>query len=66
MNTTTAAATLSEAIDRRDQAERDIYAAVDDLRAGGATWAAIGTLLGVSRQAAWERYGDSAGTSGND
>jgi len=30
---------------------------VDILRARGVSWAAIGEALGVSRQAAWERFG---------
>jgi hypothetical protein len=29
---------------------------VDILRKRGVSWAAIGTVLGVSRQAAWERF----------
>jgi hypothetical protein len=30
---------------------------VADLRADGASWSEVGELLGVTRQAAWERYG---------
>jgi len=29
---------------------------VDTLRGRGVSWAAIGTALGISRQAAWERF----------
>lgn len=58
MNTTTAAQRLASAIDTRDQGERDVYAAVDDMRAEGASWTTIGTALGITRQSAWKRYGD--------
>jgi hypothetical protein len=33
---------------------------VDVLREAGKTWADIGDLLGVSRQAAWQRFGSGA------
>lgn len=44
------------------QARRELdYAeafAVDTLRAKGATWADIGELFGITKQAAQQRYGD--------
>ncbi len=50
-----------------EQAERDLRAWVRLLRDRGVTWARIGEALGVSRQAAWDRFaadvadGDRAG-----
>lgn len=38
-------------------ADRVRFALVDELRAGGASWADIGDLFGVSRQAAHQRFG---------
>lgn len=40
-----------------DRARRDLQAAVDAARDHGLSWAAVGHALGVSRQAAWERFG---------
>ncbi|GGT02292.1 ClpX C4-type zinc finger protein [Nonomuraea spiralis] len=39
-----------------EQAERDLRAWVRLLRERGVTWARIGEALGVSRQAAWDRF----------
>ncbi|WP_225878548.1 ClpX C4-type zinc finger protein [Spongiactinospora rosea] len=39
-----------------DQAERDLRAWVRLLRDRGVTWARIGEALGVTRQAAWDRF----------
>ncbi|MCK2215622.1 ClpX C4-type zinc finger protein [Actinomadura sp. ATCC 31491] len=39
-----------------EQAERDLRAWVRLLRERGVTWARIGDALGVSRQAAWDRF----------
>jgi hypothetical protein len=36
---------------------------VAEARAVGASWGQIGRALGISRQAAWERYSDREGTS---
>jgi hypothetical protein len=41
-----------------DQAEMN---AVKTAREGGASWAEIATMLGVTRQAAWERWRDLDG-----
>lgn len=38
------------------QADEDLHAAVARARTAGASWAAIGRTLHVSRQAAWERF----------
>jgi len=34
----------------------DLQAKVDNLRERGTSWEAIGNALGISRQAAWERF----------
>ncbi|GIH22307.1 hypothetical protein Aph01nite_06170 [Acrocarpospora phusangensis] len=39
-----------------EQAEADLRAWVQELRRRGVTWAKIGEALGVTRQAAWERF----------
>jgi hypothetical protein len=41
-----------------DQAELN---AVRTARKGGASWAEVGTMLGTSRQSAWERWRDLDG-----
>ena len=33
---------------------------IDTLRNRGVSWAAIGTALGISRQAAWERFSEQS------
>lgn len=53
------ACTLDDLTDARwirEQAERVVAHHVEDLRAQGTSWAAIGTALGVSAQAAHKRY----------
>lgn len=47
---------------QRDQLERRIAATVYGARAAGCSWEAIGSALGVTRQAAHQRYsgGDAA------
>jgi hypothetical protein len=37
-------------------ARRQLLDAVNAARAGGASWADVGKVLGISRQAAWERF----------
>ena len=37
---------------------------VDLLRGRGVSWAEIGRVLGVSRQAAWERFARKSGDNG--
>jgi hypothetical protein len=41
-------------------AEEELRAAVDAARAAGDTWAVIGLALGISRQAAYQRFGQKA------
>lgn len=38
-------------------ADRVLIAAVDEARENGATWQAIGDMLGTSKQAAFQRFG---------
>jgi hypothetical protein len=42
-------------------ADADLRSAVADARAAGDTWDMIGLALGVSRQAAYQRFGRSVG-----
>jgi hypothetical protein len=46
--------------DNRERLEASISAWVEDARSVGATWAEIGTALGVSQQAVSKRYGPKA------
>jgi hypothetical protein len=39
-----------------DEVQQDIARLVRSCRASGKTWTQIGQALGVSKQAAWERY----------
>lgn len=34
-----------------------ISALVDEVRSAGGSWSDVGDMLGISRQAAWERFG---------
>ena len=43
------------------QARIDLDRAVVAARRDGQSWESIGRVLGVTRQAAWERYRDSVG-----
>jgi ketosteroid isomerase-like protein len=38
-------------------AERDLHQAVADARAAGDSWAVVGAALGISKQAAQQRFG---------
>ena len=44
-----------------EDAEDDLRSAVAEARAAGDTWGMIGTALGVSRQAAYQRFGRTVG-----
>jgi hypothetical protein len=48
------------AAERVDEAEAELRAAVKAARDAGDTWAVIGLALGVSRQAALQRFGQDA------
>ena len=48
---------LREAVLERSNAERSVRDAVDAARADGLSWAAIGSMLGTSGEAARQRYG---------
>lgn len=48
---------LRDAVLARSDAERSIRDAVGAARAGGQSWAAIGSMLGTSGEAARQRYG---------
>ena len=50
---------VTEAAERAEVANADLRAAVLEARAAGETWAMIGPMLGVSRQAAYQRFGQS-------
>src|SRR3954451_6072561 len=45
-------------------AQAELHAAVAAARAAGDTWAMIGTALGISRQAAFQRFGQHEGKLG--
>lgn len=42
---------------QREHADNHVTEAVELARDNGASWQQIGDYLGVSKQAAWERYG---------
>lgn len=48
---------LGAAAKTRDDAEASVAAGIDAARAAGHSWAVIGAVLGVSRQAVVKRYG---------
>lgn len=49
-------ARIGTALDAVDRAEQDLVDAVAAAQAGGDSWAAIGAVLGTSRQAAHRKY----------
>ena len=51
---------ISEILAARVVQERELAEAVADARANGRSWAKIGLALGISRQAAQERFGNRA------
>ncbi len=51
-------AQLRSAVQERSDAERHIIDAIRAARHGGVSWAAIGTFIGTSGEAARQRYGD--------
>lgn len=54
------------AVIARDKADAEIDAAVQAARHNGWDWGRIGAILGVSKQAARERYGRPAKTGDRD
>lgn len=52
-----ALALVTEADGRLKLATGELEAAVQRARDEGATWAQVGEALGVTRQAAWQRFG---------
>lgn len=48
---------LSELVALREDVDDTIRTAVTGIVAGGRSWAEVATALGVTKQAAWERYG---------
>lgn len=54
-------AEVSAASDRVEKARRALIGAVARAREAGASYADIGEALGISRQAAWERFAGDIG-----
>ncbi|MEZ5244834.1 MAG: hypothetical protein R2707_07045 [Acidimicrobiales bacterium] len=50
-------ARLQPAVDLVEASSQGLRGLVDLLRSRGVSWARIGVGLGMSRQAAWERFG---------
>jgi hypothetical protein len=50
---------IGVALTAASSAERNLTASVQAARANGRSWARIATVLGVSKQAAMRRYGNS-------
>ena len=55
---------VREAADAVPAAVQTLRNAVDAARSAGATWTEIAGALGVSRQAAWERFAKGVGSTG--
>jgi len=49
---------IAELVDRRDDVDDEITAAVRAARVDRRSWSEIGAMLGVSKQAAQRKYGD--------
>lgn len=54
---TEALRTIAELADRRDEVESELIEAVRSARQAQRSWSEIGTMLGVSEQAAQRKYG---------
>lgn len=50
---------LAGARDRVQYAKADLLSQVAEARRNGQSWADVGAVFGISRQAAWERFADS-------
>ena len=54
---TEALRTIAELAERRDEVESELIEAVRSARQAHRSWSEIGTMLGVSKQAAQRKYG---------
>lgn len=54
---TEALRTIAELAERRDEVESELTEAVRSARQAHRSWSEIGTMLGVSKQAAQRKYG---------
>ena len=54
---TAALRSIAELIDQRNGVDHDLIGAVRAARHNGRSWAEIGTMLAVSKQAAQQKYG---------
>lgn len=57
---TDALRTIAELIDQRRHVDTELTRAVRSARTAHRSWSEIGTMLGVSKQAAQRKYGDKA------
>lgn len=55
-NTAEAQRGLTNLIEDMDRARRYVHLGVEAMRAAGHTWAQIGEVMGITRQAAQERF----------
>jgi hypothetical protein len=62
LNRQNALAGLRDALGEVNAAEQKVVRIMAAARELGATWQQIGDVLGISRQAAWERFADKIGT----
>lgn len=53
---TSALRSIAEIVDQRERVEAELSAAVQTARAAHRSWSEIGTMLGVSKQAAQRKY----------
>ncbi len=51
---------ITELVDQRDHVDNELTNAVRSARAAHRSWSEIGTMLGVSKQAAQRKYGQKA------
>lgn len=54
---------IAELVDQRNGVDDDLASAVQIARESNKSWAEIGTMLGVSKQAAQQKYGPLSTTS---
>ena len=55
---------IGQAVIERDRADKEVDDAVAAARDNGRDWGTIGSILGVTKQTARERYGQPAKTGG--